>query len=72
MIKMYKGYCFFENGTHTEAVHLKTEQEAVSYFALQKGLQHKVRIVDSDDYVILESVDGKITFPPINNRLEIM
>ncbi|MDU5080277.1 hypothetical protein [uncultured Tissierella sp.] len=60
---MYKGYCFFPDGTHTEAVNLNNPQDAVRYAMLQKDIQYEVRIVDEGDYTVLHTIKGEIIFP---------
>ncbi len=62
---MFKGYCFFEDGSHTEAVNLKNAEEAVRYVLLQKGIQHEVRIVDENDFIVMHAIRGEVVFPKI-------
>jgi hypothetical protein len=65
---MFKGYCFFEDGSHTEAVHFDTAEQAVDYVYLQMGLQHEVRIVDEDDFTVIYAIKGEIVFPEVKKE----
>lgn len=60
----YKGYCFDEEGFHTEPIFLEDEESALRYLMLQRIVQHKVQIVDGDDFIVMETKDGKGVFPP--------
>lgn len=60
---MYRGYCFFKDGSHTKSVNLDTAEEAVMYVYLQMGIQHEVRIVDEDDFIVMHAIKGEIVFP---------
>lgn len=65
---MFYGYCFFDRGdgnqTHTEAVNLNSPQEVWNYINLQKRIFPEVRITDNEDFCCVQTIDGKITFPP--------
>lgn len=63
---MFRGYCFMEDGIHTDAVHLNTPEDAIKYCQLQMMIQHEVMIVDDDDYVVLHVKEGRIIFPRTN------
>ena len=60
---MFKGYCYFEDGTHTKPVTLESGADAVRYCELQKLIQHEVKIMDEEDYCVLHAIKGKIVFP---------
>jgi len=60
---MFKGYCFFEDGTYTPAVNLDNEEAAVRYVMLQKNIQYEVRVVDEHDFTVLQAINGKIVYP---------
>ncbi len=65
-MNQYSGYCFFKDGSYTHAVLLVGEAEAIAYVQLLMNLQHRVIIVDSEDCIVMEAVDGQIIFPPSN------
>ncbi len=60
---MFQGYCFFEDGSHTQAVTLQTAEEAITYVQLQMKFHREVRVVDDDDCTVLQAVNGSIVFP---------
>lgn len=62
---MFKGYCFTEiDGWHTPEVILENEEVAIRYALLQRGLFKQVKVVDEDDYIVIETIDGKGAYPP--------
>lgn len=60
----YKGFCFFEDGSHTEPVYLEDEEAAIRYLMLQRCIQYNVQIIDEDDFIVMETKNGKGVFPP--------
>ncbi len=66
--ELFLGYCYFPNGMHTEAIHLRGTGAAVAYIRLQLPIQYKVVICDSKDFCIFESLQGKIICPPKANE----
>ena len=61
--KLYRGYAFLEDGRYVGAVYLQGEAAAMEYVALQAPYQYRVMLCDSDDYSVLEVLDGKVIFP---------
>jgi len=62
---MFQGYCFIEkDGEHYPPVELKTVDEVYSYVNLQKIIFPEVRITDDDDFCVVQTLDGKVVFPP--------
>ena len=61
--KMYRGYCFNEKNKYFAPVYLEDVQEAFDYINLQKKMNPRVIIVAEDDAIVLEALNGKITFP---------
>ena len=61
----FEGYCWPAAGDpwHTPVLPLYGVEEAVRYINLQKILFHEVRIVDKDENVVLQAINGKIVFP---------
>lgn len=62
----YLGYCFLPDETYPEPVHLKGIEAVKQYIALQLPFQHRIKICDSEDYCIFESLDGNIIFPKLS------
>lgn len=60
---MFKGYCFFKDGRYTQGVPLRTKEEAVNYARLQSSLHHEVRIVNQEDCIVIQIIEGKLIFP---------
>ncbi|MDD3350188.1 MAG: hypothetical protein PHC40_04945 [Eubacteriales bacterium] len=63
---MLKGYIFEPDGTHTPAVSLADAEAAVAYARLHGAFCHEVRIVDEDDYIIIQVIRGRLVFPVIS------
>ncbi len=61
--ELFLGYCYFPNGMHTEAIHLRGTGAAVAYIRLQLPIQYKVVICDGENCCIFESLLGKIVYP---------
>lgn len=61
--EVYFGYCFLEDGRYSAGVWLNGALEAVEYAFMQKPYQHRVMLCDSDDFCVLEIVNGEVTFP---------
>lgn len=73
--KLYRGYAFLADGRYVGAVYLQGEAAAMEYVALQSPYQYRVMLCDSDDYSVLEVIEGKVIFPAeeaIQEYLETM
>jgi len=63
---MFKGYCFPVPGDgewHTPAVMLNDAEEVFRYTQLQSKLFREVRVVDGDDFIVVQMIDQQYTFP---------
>lgn len=60
---LYSGYSFLEDGRYAAGVWLCSEEEVFDYVEMQSPYQHRVMVCDSDDFCVMEVVDGKQTFP---------
>ena len=72
---LYSGYSFLEDGRYAAGVGLCSEQEVFDYVDMQMPYQHRVMICDSYDFCVMEVIDGKQTFPDMeewkrNQKLE--
>lgn len=66
MKAVYKGYCVKKIGNVMEQmppVKLRNEEESINYVMLHRQVFDEVFIEDSEEYVILHAVNGKIVFP---------
>ncbi len=68
VLEMYKGYCFTQDGRYYPAVPLASEEAAWKYIDLQMKWHHEVRIVDSQDCIVLQAIRGKIVFPELSQE----
>jgi hypothetical protein len=65
MAEVFYGYCFPErDGWHTPSVTLTSPGQVFNYVNLQKRLFDEVRITDSDDFLVVQALGGKVVFPP--------
>lgn len=61
---MFKAYCFpVPNEWHTPAIILKDAEDIFRYTQLQSKLFREVRVVDEDDFIVVQIIDGLYTFP---------
>ncbi len=60
---MFKGYCYFEDGTYLQGIELKNEKEAINYAFTKGKIFPLVRIIDEDDFIAIEIKDRKVIFP---------
>ncbi|MEK4106896.1 hypothetical protein NST28_22620 [Paenibacillus sp. FSL R10-2791] len=66
MEERFYGFCFPEPGTwHTPSVTLNTPEEVYRYTQLhgRTGIFREVRVTDSDDFMVVQMIDGKYTWP---------
>ncbi|WP_340394897.1 hypothetical protein [Paenibacillus sp. FSL E2-0177] len=66
MEERFYGFCFPEPGTwHTPSVTLNTPEEVYSYTQLhgRTGIFREIRVTDSDDFMVVQMIDGKYTWP---------
>lgn len=57
----YSGYSFLPIGRYTQGVWLCSEKGVMDYVKMQKPYQH--RIIDRDDFCVLEMREQKQLFP---------
>jgi hypothetical protein len=62
-LEHFQGYCFSADGLHTPPVNLYGTVAAIRYVQLQMGFQQRVIIVDESDNILIEAINGKITYP---------
>jgi hypothetical protein len=62
--EIYKGHVITKDGEIMPPVTLRSTQEVFSYTQLQGMIFHEVRITDSLDYIVVQMVEGKYTYPP--------
>lgn len=60
MQEEFKGFCLMSDGKWTPPVTLNGAHEVVRYVNLQKVFAKEVRIVDSEDYVVMQAINGRI------------
>lgn len=63
---MFKGYCVVDilgNLEQMPPVKLQNIEQCINYVMLQKSNVKEVIIEDEDEYIILQSVDGKVVYP---------
>lgn len=60
---IYSCYSFLEDGRYAAGVELCTEEEIFEYVEMQSPYQHRVMVCDSDDFCVLEVVEGKQVYP---------
>jgi hypothetical protein len=59
----YFGYCFLQDGRYASGVPLANVKDVMDFVEVQKGYQYRVLICDSEDFAVMETVDGKLVYP---------
>lgn len=59
----YSGYSFLPDGRYAAGVWLCNPEEVKDYIQMQKDYQYRVLICDSDDFAVMEIVQGEVVFP---------
>lgn len=59
----YSGYSFLPDGRYAAGVWLCSPEEVRDYVQMQKDYQYRVLICDSDDFAVMEIVQGEVVFP---------
>lgn len=62
---MFKGCCYFNDGTFSNTIALKSIEEALGYLKLQVATGKEARILDDRDHVVISVIEGKIILPEI-------
>lgn len=62
-IPEYSGYSFLPDGRYAAGVWLCSPEEVKDYIQMQKDYQYRVLICDSDDFAVMEIVQGEVVFP---------
>lgn len=65
---MFKGYCFNEDGTYTSPVEIDSPKQAVDYCVGLMEIAYEVRVIDEDDYIVVQAKQGKLIFPDVCNE----
>ena len=68
---MFKGCCYYNDGTHSTTINLKTIENALDYIKLQVVTGKQARILDSNNRVVLMVADGRIIIPEAMRTAEI-
>lgn len=60
---MILGCCFFNDGTYSNSISLKTTFDVLDYIRMQVILNKEARILDDTGQIIIQIIDGKIIIP---------
>jgi hypothetical protein len=60
---MFKGCCYFSDGSYSNTIALKTIENVMDYIKLQVLTGKQARILDDDDQVVMVVADGRILIP---------
>ena len=62
---MFKGCCYFSDGTYSNIIALKTIEDALGYIRLQIATGKEARILDDNDHEVMKVIGNHIVFPGI-------
>ena len=62
---MFKGCCYFHDGSYSNTIVLKGIDELLGYIKLQALTGKEARILDENDEVVMKVVGGYVFFPEI-------
>lgn len=62
---MFKGCCYFNDGTYSNTIALKTIEDALGYIRLQIATGKEARILDANDHTIIKIIGSHIFLPEI-------
>ena len=62
---MFKGCCYFNDGTYSNTIALKSIEEALGYIKLQVATGKEARILDDKDHVVISVIGGKVILSEI-------
>lgn len=60
---MYKGCCYFNDGTYSNTIALKTVDEVLGYIKLQIVTGKEARILDDQNNMIMKIIGDQVVFP---------
>ena len=67
---MFKGCCYFNDGSYSNTIALKTIENTLDYLKLQVVTGKQARILDEDNRVVMVVVDGHIIIPEICSKVD--
>lgn len=65
---MFKGCCFFNDGSYSNTIALKSIEETLGYIKLQVATGKVATILDDRGRVVMSVIEGKIILPEIAAR----
>lgn len=60
---MFKGCCYFNDGTYSNTIALKSTEETLGYLRLQVATGKQASILDDNDHVVMSVIGGKVILP---------
>jgi hypothetical protein len=63
MSELFRGYCFYDNGTYHTPTNFEDTKKALRFILNEKDKYKRVLVTDSSDCVVMEAIDHKLTFP---------
>ena len=64
---MFKGCCYFNDGTYSNTIALKSIEDTLGYIKLQVATGKEARILDNKDHVVMKVIGDNIVFLEICN-----